>query len=654
MNQLPLRVLHYGKDEPLPDQTQLRAGPLSMIFESGDLRYIRFGDHEILRRVYVAVRDHNWDTILPRLANVQIKQEETAFRITYDVENKQSDVDFFWQGTITGDADGTITFSMDGEARSTFHRNRIGFCVLHPMSCAGVPCRIEKVDGTVQESTYPISIAPQLLIDGEIKPVAPFNNMRAVGYEVTSGVEAEVRFEGETFEMEDQRNWTDASYKTYGTPLSQPFPVEVPAGTKISQRIILTLKTSNESRAEKLDAATQPVTLQISSTDTRPLPRIGLGVASHGEPLNTEELERLKLLNLSHLRLDIDLTQPDYESALRRATDEARALGVSLELALFLTDAAAEELYAFAEVVERIKPPIGAYLIFHKTEASTSAQWVDLARRYLSDAKIGAGTNAYFTDLNRGRPPVDALDLVCYSINPQVHAFDNSSLIETLQTQAVTVESARQFTDGLPIAVTPVTLLARFNPNATGPEPEPAPGELPTQVDIRQMSLFGAGWTLGSIKYLSESGASSVTYYETSGWRGVMEPPSGSPLPEKFRSLPGAVFPLYHIFVDVGEFARGEVIVSKSSDSLKVEGIALRKNDKTRILLANLTPNSQQVSVQNLTETVRVRRLDETNAQTAMTSPEVFRAETGELLQTTNGTLELNLLPYAIAQIDSS
>ena len=654
MSQLPLRVLYYGKDEPLPEGTQLCAGPLSMIFEAGDLRYIRFDDHEILRRVYVAVRDHNWDTILPKLSNVQIEREGDAFRITYDVENKDGEVNFFWQGTITGDADGTITFSMDGEARSTFRRNRIGFCVLHPMGLAGLPCRIEKVDGAVEESVYPISIAPQHLIDGEIKPVAPFNNMRAVSYEVTAGVEAEVRFEGEIFEMEDQRNWTDASYKTYGTPLSEPFPVEVPAGTKISQRITVTLKTQRESRRDKPDATTQPLTLGISSADPRPIPRIGLGVASHGEPISVGELERLKLLNLSHLRVDIDLTQPDYESGLRRATDEARALGVSLELALFLTDGASEELDAFAKVIEQIKPPIGTYLIFHKTEASTSAQWVDLARRYLTGAKIGAGTNAYFTDLNRGRPPVDVLDLVCYSINPQVHAFDNSSLMETLEAQAVTVESTRQFASGLPIAVTPVTLLARFNPNATGPEPEPAPGELPTQVDIRQMSLFGAGWTLGSIKYLSESSASSVTYYETTGWRGVMETATSSPLPEKFRSLPGTVFPLYHILADVGEFAGSEVLISKSSDPLKVEGITLRRNGKTRTLLANLTPESQRVRVENLADTVRVRHLNETNAHDAMASPEAFRAERGELLQPTNSTLELNLLPYAIAQIDSN
>ncbi len=654
MNQLPRSVLYYGKDEPLPEGTQLRAGPLSTVFEAGDLRYIRFEDHEILRRVYVAIRDHNWDTILPQLSNIQIEREGDAFRITYDVDNKSADVNFRWSGTITGDADGTITFSMDGEARSTFRRNRIGFCVLHPMSCAGVPCRIEKVDGTVQESAYPITIAPQHLIDGEIKPVAPFNNMRAVRYEVTSGVEAEVRFEGEIFEMEDQRNWTDASYKTYGTPLSEPFPVEVPAGTRISQRITLTLKTQRESSTVTQDTTPQPLTFEVSSANPRPLPHIGLGVASHGDPLIVGELDRLKLLNLSHLRADIDLTEPDYESTLRQATDEARALGVSLELALFLTDAAAEELPGFAEAVERVKPPVGSYLIFHKTEASTSAQWVDLARRYLSDAKIGAGTNAYFTDLNRGRPPVDVLDLVCYSINPQVHAFDNASLMETLEAQAITVDSARQFADGLPIAVTPVTLLARFNPNATGPEPEPAPGELPPQVDVRQMSLFGAAWTLGSIKYLSESGAASVTYYETTGWRGVMGRTNGSPLPDKFRSLPGAVFPLYHVFADVGDFTGGEVLPSKSSDTLKVEGIALRKNGKTRILLANVTPNSQRVSVGNLAGSVRVRHLDETNAQAAMTSPDTFRAENGAPVQTVDGALELNLLPYAITQVDTN
>jgi hypothetical protein len=293
-----------------------------------------------------------------------------------------------------------------------------------------------------------------------------------------------------------------------------------------------------------------------------------------------------------------------------------------------------------------------------------SDEAITLARGHLGGydpaAKLGSGTNAFFTELNRGRPAFGLLDLVCYSLNPQVHAFDNLSLVETLAAQAPTVESTRQFCEApgrgrLPIAVGPVTLKMRFNPNATGPEPEPGPGELPSQVDVRQMSLFGGGWTLGSLKYLAESGPQSITYYETSGWRGVMETEAGSPVPDKFRSIPGSVFPLYHILADVGEFAGGEVILSTSSDALKVDGLVLRNNSgKTRVLLANLSPDVQQVAIQNLGQDVRVRHLDETNVAAAMGAPEDFRAEAGSTMQTTGGTLELSLLPYAIVRIDSA
>ena len=132
-------VSYYGKDTPLPEHKELRAGPLSLMFEDGDLRYVRFGNQEIIRRVYVAIRDHNWDTILPKLSNLQMDIADEKFKITYDVENKQDNIHFFWQGTIIGEEDGTVTFSMDGEAISTFERNRIGFCLLHPMSCSNIP-----------------------------------------------------------------------------------------------------------------------------------------------------------------------------------------------------------------------------------------------------------------------------------------------------------------------------------------------------------------------------------------------------------------------------------------------------------------------------------------------------------------------------------
>ena len=41
---LPKKVQYYGKDEPLPEQIVLQAGPLNLFYEAGDLSYIILGD----------------------------------------------------------------------------------------------------------------------------------------------------------------------------------------------------------------------------------------------------------------------------------------------------------------------------------------------------------------------------------------------------------------------------------------------------------------------------------------------------------------------------------------------------------------------------------------------------------------------------------
>ena len=644
---LPRRVLYYGQDMPLPEPVPLRAGPLTLLFEEGSLRSIRLGEREVLRGVYVAVRDRNWDTVLPRLSNVHVEQDADSFRITFDCRHQAGAVDFVWQATIVGDGQGTITFTMDGEARSTFLRNRIGFCVLHPIKeCAGFPYRVLTADGSTERGAFPSAISPH----------QPVKEIQAIAHAVLPDLWAEVRFTGDIFEMEDQRNWTDASYKTYCTPLRLPFPVAVPQGTRIAQSVTLALQ-GEAPRRPPATGADLTFTLEPAAA-AGSLPPIGLGVASHGQPLTERELTRLRALNLAHLRLDLTLARPDVPAALRQAAAEARALGVPLEIAVFLSDAAADELAALRGALAEIKPPVARWLIFHTAEPSTSERWVTLARRVLAEAEpgaaIGAGTNAYFTELNRGRPPVAALDLVCYSITPQVHAFDNATLVENLEAQAWTVDSARHFIGDRPLAITPITLKPRFNPNATSAAADDEPGRLPEPVDVRQMSLFGAGWTVGSLKYLAESGVASLTYYETTGWRGVMERAAGSPQPDLFRSLPGAVFPLYHVLADVGEYAGGSVIPSRSSNPLQLDGLALRQDGHTRVIIANLSPEQRRVRVQNLDGLVQARFLDETNAVQAMIAPEAFRATPAESLPVVDRQLTLDLLPYAIVRLDTA
>jgi hypothetical protein len=350
------------------------------------------------------------------------------------------------------------------------------------------------------------------------------------------------------------------------------------------------------------------------------------------------------------------LSRPEYSTRLRQAAADARNLGIPLEAAVFVADAAASELAALKALLADVKPAVATWLVFHATEATVSEKWVRLAREtltsYAPKATFGGGSNQYFTEINRSHPPVKVLDLVSYSINPQVHSFDIPALVENLEAQAMTIESARPIIDNRLLAISPVTLRPRFSASATGPELPTPPGTLPFAVDPRQMSLFGAGWTAGSLKYLSESGVASVTYYETSGWRGVLEQGRGSPEPALFRSIAGGVFPLYHVLADFGEFAGGAVIPAKSSDPLRIDGVVLHKDHKNRLLLANFSPKTQTVKVTAFAATVRVRMLDERNAEDAMTSPEMFRSQQGDVEKTTNGGLEVKLLPFGIARLD--
>jgi hypothetical protein len=169
------------------------------------------------------------------------------------------------------------------------------------------------------------------------------------------------------------------------------------------------------------------------------------------------------------------------------------------------------------------------------------------------------------------------------------------------------------------------------------------------------MSLFGAGWTLGSLKYLAESGVASVTYYETTGWLGVMELAGGCALPEQFPSRPGMVFPLFHVLADANEFAGADVRPAVSSRPLAFDGLALSNGGRLRVMLANVTDEPQAVTVTGLSPRVRVRTLDETNFDRATTAdPLGYRANAGDEHGTVDGRLVLMLRPYAYARIDSA
>jgi len=527
----------------------MRAGPLELEFSGGDLRRIRLDGVEILSRIYMAVRDRNWNTVAGRIEKLVAEQSAEHFSVTYDSVHQQGEIDFRWRATITGTEAGKITFAMDGRAHSTFLRNRIGFCVHHPLrECAGKPCLVETADGHKERSVFPEFVAPH----------QPFLNVRAMTHEAAPGVQAEVRFHGDVFETEDHRNWTDANFKTYGTPLSLPFPVEVRKDSRIQQMVELTLHgrpvRSGQSGREDL------VELRVPDSGGVKLPALGLGMASDGRPLTADQIDRLKKLRLGHVRVDLP-SHADAGPLLRRAAEEARALDVKLEVALTLP-VSLEGLKEFAPLVAR-------WLVYDEKEKSTGGDAAKKVRDVLGpESTIVVGTNAYFAELNRNRPTGTNWDAACFSVNPQVHAFDDLSVMENTAAQADVVRSARRFLNGKPVVVSPVTLRPRSNPDATAATEAPPP-------DPRQKQQFCAAWTVASLKSLAEAGAASVTYFETRGAAGVLDD--------------AAAYPVYGVFEAVGEFVGGETARCVSSDGKRVIALLLASGARRRMLLANLT-----------------------------------------------------------------
>jgi hypothetical protein len=613
---------------------QLQAGPLSLELDDGGLRYIRLGDREVLRRVYVAVRDDRWVTIPMAITALDVMESEGSFSVELVAEHRLGAAHFHWRGHIAGDARGTIRYEMDGEVLAPFSRNRVGICVLHPIDeCAGRPCRLGKPDGTIVESRFPRLISPH----------QPFLDVRALSHEVEPGLVAEVCFEGDVFETEDQRNWSDFSYKTYSTPQALPKPVRLEAGTRIRQAIVLRLVPAAVARSAPPPRPAE-IVFSLGEGAPAPLPRLGTTLAPRPEPLTETERRRLGALHLSHLRVELVPSREDFAAALGRAAEESRALALPLEVALWLDDAD-RELAQVAAALGQERPSLSTVLVLPLARGASALPALARARELLPSVPLAAGSNVHFTELNRDRAGVAGADLLLFPSSPQVHMTDDATVVENLGSLWWLGETARSFSDARPLGMSPVFL-------RPPPCPPPALGgedlsTLPRHVDPRQAGLLCAAWTACHVGRAARAGLAQVTYHQSVGWRGLMY--GEKALPADFAGEPGAVFPVYHALADIGEMAvaGGVVLPARSSVPLAVDGLLLRAAGRTRLLLANFT---------RVPQTVRLppelagptRRLGPASLSLATRDPEAFRAAPPE-----PPTSIVSLGPQEIVRVDS-
>jgi hypothetical protein len=559
----------------------LRSGDLSLLYRNGEIRQVCLGRVQVLNAIYAAVRDQNWTTIPFTVDQEKIEVTPDGFTIEASLKYFLERIHYLAQVTIMAKAN-QLEFKYKGVAGSSFLRNRIGICILHSIK----ECRGKQVTITHPDCTHSQGRFPEL-----ISPDQPFFNITGMSWNPGKGIAAVLSFEGEVFESEDQRNWTDASYKTYCTPLALPFPVTVEKGEQVDQSVTLVVDTKSESSQPPASYSTlyslpEKKILTLYPGKTSPLPGLGIGRTTEAGPLTAEELENLSALPFDHYRVDLHLARDGWKEDYDSAASEQRLLGWPLELALHFGDRAKKELDAFLEHYNLIPVKIRHLLVFDRDFLSSREllkQVVPGLKTLLPDIPVGGGTDAHFAELNRNPPDQQLLDFITYSICPQIHAFDNLTLLENLEAQSDSVSSAMSLLDK-PVTIGALTLKQRFNAVATEDEDEIQ--ALP-ESDPRQHTSFAAGWTLGSIRNLALAGAASLTYFETVGPRGILSRPDA----------PLAHSPLYRLFEEILTGNHLHVIHSKSSHPLEFDCLALQGQKEVRLLLANYTESELSIEM---------------------------------------------------------
>lgn len=414
--------------EARPQGTSLRD-----LVRQGYIAPIWSDGREILRRLFVTVRDRHWREVAP--AQFEYALDETAGTVSFSARHVNEDVDFEWHGILkVSDSSRELGFAIEGRALRDMEVCRVGLVVLHPVeSMVGSQVSVRGPQGD-QLIAIPHLISPQPMVNGIPQAMTePFS--RLVIERLDFG-RLELRFSGDLFELEDQRNWGDASFKTYCTPLRLGFPRKVEAGASI---------------AHSLEARFAPATHPIQpSAVTRA--GVGRGVfpsIKRESPL----LQITKPADMTSLRSVLALPAPNKVE-----------LRVELGTSQMLPPQFVALLSRFSERIERL-------LISGPGTSLPCAQAIERLRQKLESSgplnfPLVAATQGYFVEFNRGVKFEAPVGGVAFPFTATVHGDDTDTITENVAALVDIAETARHLTGVSEIVISP---LALYYPRVANP-----------------------------------------------------------------------------------------------------------------------------------------------------------------------------------------
>jgi hypothetical protein len=577
---LPFLRALYGTEVPPASAQRFSAGRYSFEVFDGNLRTICVDGVEVLRGIQYLVRDRNWGTISPTIRDFHVEDEAGRLCIKFTADCVVPAAEQLTYHTCVTVSAGDLDFVVDAQAIGEVTTNRLGFCVLHPADLAGAPLDVEHGDGAMEAACFPV------LID----PSQPFTDIRTLTHR-KDGMTVACRLEGDSFEMEDQRNWSDASFKTYVRPLAKPWPYVIPAGSTDRQAVRVTVTGSSGARG-----VDSPVTTIVVGDTIGTMARVGLILTPAQADADREGRKALLAAGVQDLLLSFEAQAGHGLAEMQALAHAVEGLAHRLTLECVIpAEDPDTELRAVAEYVARSGLALSAISVFPAPDLRSTppgSEWPSCppladvyatARRAFPGLTLGGGMYGYFTELNRKRPPLEWLDFVTHATCPIVHAADDLSVMQSLESIPHVLRSAQSILGAIPYRLGPVTIGMRQNPYGAQTVPNPRGDRIPMAAfDPRQDGLFAAAWTIGYAAATEAVPLDVLTFGALTGPSGIVGDHGPRP-----------------IFLAVAALARLAGQERKSCISSAPTRVAALAAGGT-VLLANLTAEPQAVRVGDL------------------------------------------------------
>lgn len=513
----------------------LNAYGLTAQIENGALRRISLAGREVIRLIDYPIRDADWGTV--PLLGVSVEHSEKRYRHCFTTEDASIEGRFEVQFKPEGSG-ARIVATLLLKTRHDTIVNRAGFVLLHPLTgVVDTPVQVRCPQGSTRKMHFPALISP-----GQ-----PVDNIAGLEHKVGE-VSIDIAFDGDVFEMEDQRNWTDASFKTYCRPLALPRPYTLQKGTEIRQQISIILQSKPQTDARPIPAHSCRIGRMpaieiayepgLTGPFRAPLDRLG----AQGIQIRlVGQMDYLRGLPDIPVTLEIVCGQ-DAEGDLARIAETCRASGIDPSAVI-----------ALPEPYLKSHQPQGPWPM-----GPAPMDLVGAVRRYFPQARVGGGMLTNFTEFNRCPPDPALVDYVTFGTTAIVHAADDNSVIETLEALPDVIASAAALAHARPMRLGLMSIAMRSNPygakTASNPDGELC---LPMAMnDPRQRTGFAAAFAIGVAAASAAGGVASFAPAMASGPLGMDR--DGRPLP------------LWHIVAALAALSGAEVEISHSAAGLVV------------------------------------------------------------------------------------